>query len=98
MTTFDEISTADILEEQLKIKSKIAKVCAEIRQHLQLENATLQRIIENKGGHLYHLVVDDEHRLLYCYSPKVASKNWLMFLVIYISLENKLFEIELYSN
>ena len=91
MTTFDKISTADKLEGQLKIKNKMVKVCTEIRQQLQLENRTLQHIIESKGKNLQLIAVDDEHRLLYCYVPKVASTNWLKFLVIYISLEIKLF-------
>ena len=59
MTTFDKISTADKLEGQLKIKNKMAKVCTEIRQQLQLENRTLQHIIESKGKNLQLIAVDD---------------------------------------
>lgn len=82
MSSNDPLNMSSIQEMQVKRKSVVTNVCEEVRQQLQAENASIIHLISTKQKNLNYLVVDDEHRLLYCFVPKVASTNWLKFLVI----------------
>ncbi|XP_077987396.1 carbohydrate sulfotransferase 11-like [Glandiceps talaboti] len=62
-----------IEDEQRKRRSLIHKLC----EQYQVQ-ATLDRI---SSTNLDHLLVDDTHKLIYCYVPKVACTNWKKILV-----------------
>ena len=49
----------------------------------RLEETSLHYAIKKKNNFLNYLIVDDKHRLLFCFIPKVASTNWLRFLVAF---------------
>ena len=80
VSTFDQLKMSKIQTER---NYSVFNVCEEVRQEFQAEIPKLDHLINTKKNNLNYLVVDDEHRLLYCFVPKVASTNWLKFLVIF---------------
>jgi len=62
--------------EQVDRKSLTKRAC-----QLSENNLDLDHVIENNKELLDHIIVDDEHQLLYCYIPKVACTNWKRLLV-----------------
>jgi hypothetical protein len=78
---FDELKRSQNQTNQLEIKSAVFNVCEEARHEFQAEIINVGHLINAKKKRFNYLVVDDEHRLLYCFVPKVASTNWLKFLV-----------------
>ena len=83
MSTLHKLNVSSIQAVQLERNYTVLNVCEEVRQQLQTEKASIVHLINTKKKNLNYLVVDDEHRLLYCFVPKVASTNWLKFLVIF---------------
>jgi chondroitin 4-sulfotransferase 11 len=81
MANFNQLNMSKIQAIQLERKSTVFDVCEEVRLQIQADNASIFHLINSKEKNLNYLVVDDEHRLLYCFVPKVASTNWLKFLV-----------------
>lgn len=65
-----------ILEMEQTQRKKLAKeVCT-----LSQKNQNLDAVIKDRVL-LDHIIVDEKHRLLYCYVPKVACTNWKRLLV-----------------
>jgi chondroitin 4-sulfotransferase 11 len=81
MANFNQLNMSKIQAIQLERKSAVFNVCEEVRLQIQADYASIIQLINSKEKNLNYLVVDDEHRLLYCFVPKVASTNWLKFLV-----------------
>ncbi|XP_077986370.1 carbohydrate sulfotransferase 11-like [Glandiceps talaboti] len=73
-------------EEQRKRRSLIYKQC----EKYQVQ-ATLDRISSRT---LDHLLVDDTHKLIYCYVPKVACTNWKKILVFLNDKDHKYAHVE----
>ena len=66
----------DVLDMEQTERKKLAKEVCKLSQ----KNPNLDSVIKDRVL-LDHIIVDDEHRLLYCYVPKVACTNWKRLLV-----------------
>nr|SVE75981.1 EOG090X0C3N [Daphnia hispanica] len=72
-----------ILETEQTQRKKLAKeVCT-----LSQTSPNLDSVIKDRGL-LDHIIVDEEHRLLYCYVPKVACTNWKRLLMVLMGKAN----------
>jgi len=73
----------EILEaEQVKRKQMVRNAC-----NLSQSSIEFRTAIGNKDM-LDHIIVDDDHKLLYCYIPKVACTNWKRVLMVLMGKAN----------
>ncbi len=66
----------ETLEGEQVARKKLAEGVCQLSQG----HPTLNAVIDEREQ-LDHIIVDDEHQLLYCYIPKVACTNWKRLLV-----------------
>lgn len=75
---FDVVHGYELTQAQNFLRQDtLAKACAQIRD--QLEYKSLDQL---NTFQLSHLLVDERHKFLYCYVPKVACTNWKRILMI----------------
>ncbi|XP_002737622.1 carbohydrate sulfotransferase 11-like [Saccoglossus kowalevskii] len=67
-------------EEQKKRSALVHQICDKYKVE-----STLQTISSRT---LDHLIVDDEHKLIYCFIPKVACTNWKK-IMLFLSPKNR---------
>lgn len=67
----------EMLENEQADRKRLTKQACQLSEN----NLDLEHVIENNKELLDHIIVDDEHQLLYCYVPKVACTNWKRLLV-----------------
>lgn len=60
-------------QEQIRRKTHINKLCNQLGYNVSINN--ISTVL------LDHLIVDDDHKLIYCYVPKVACTNWKRILL-----------------
>lgn len=77
----------NVLDMEQSERKKLAKEVCKLSQ----KNPNLDSVIKDRVL-LDHIIVDDEHRLLYCYVPKVACTNWKRLLVSQV-FSNRIFGI-----
>lgn len=70
-----EKSITTLETEQTQRKKLAKEVCTLSQKKPNLDSVIKDRVL------LDHIIVDEEHRLLYCYVPKVACTNWKRLLV-----------------
>lgn len=63
--------------QNIQRQDVLSKVCAQIRDQLEYKS-----VDELNTFQMSHLLVDEKHKFLYCYVPKVACTNWKRILMI----------------
>ncbi|XP_065093265.1 carbohydrate sulfotransferase 11 [Ochlerotatus camptorhynchus] len=63
--------------QNIQRQDALTKACAQMRDHLEYKS-----VDELNTFQMSHLLVDEKHKFLYCYVPKVACTNWKRILMI----------------
>lgn len=63
--------------QNIQRQDALAKACAQMRDELEYSS-----VEELNTFQLSHLLIDEKHKFLYCYVPKVACTNWKRILMI----------------
>lgn len=58
-------------------QEQVQKMCANLRS-----NSIVNDIAEIPDDQLDHMIIDDKHKFMYCYVPKVACTNWKRVLML----------------
>lgn len=77
-----EKSITTLETEQTQRKKLAKEVCTLSQKKTNLDSVIKDRVL------LDHIIVDEEHRLLYCYVPKVACTNWKRLLMVLMGKAN----------
>ncbi|CAN9510179.1 unnamed protein product [Ophioblennius macclurei] len=73
------VSAGDL--EQKARKQRVADMCSQMKSSKEFHVMT-RRFDQIRNEELNHLIVDDKHKIIYCYVPKVACTNWKKVMII----------------
>uniref|UniRef100_A0A8C4NJI1 Carbohydrate sulfotransferase n=1 Tax=Eptatretus burgeri TaxID=7764 RepID=A0A8C4NJI1_EPTBU len=69
----------EMAQEQARRRERIWNVCGSSSHDFVGKKRVLEEI---KWHELDHLIVDDNHGIIYCYVPKVACTNWKRMMIV----------------
>ena len=70
-------SKEDWIKEQLNRKKKVKESCSNLHEKTDLDWLLPRR------NRMRNLLVDDKHRAIYCYIPKVDNKHYYIWFVTF---------------